>query len=321
MKSNLNTQEYNYDYSNERIPFNIKNNKNINSARLRRNNSYKLQKHNQYQLENSSQPITDRLNTHNSNKKENNINTFNNNNNNSNKFRINNLEERILSLEKMLQYLDEFIHLKEEEKTNNHNNNSIIIEPLVSKINSLEYEIKNLKKEKEENKKIITELNNKIACLEKKMDNYNYSGMQDIIYSLSDKEKKLNMLINDFSDLSKDANKMINSKMNEKINEFNIFNENRINELLLLIQDINKIIEENEIKVNKVNESIHTVEKDNLNIIKVISIQEQKLNSFDLIINEINNIKEKFYLLMNDYNFNNKIEENLKDNLKINFLK
>jgi len=320
MKSNLKTQEYNYDYSNERIPFNIKNNKNINSASLRRNNSYKLQKHNQYQLENSSQAITDRLNTHNSNKKENNINTYNNNNN-SNKFRINNLEERILSLEKMLQYLDEFIHLKEEEKTNNHNNNSIIIEPLVSKINSLEYEIKNLKKEKEENKKIITELNNKIACLEKKMDNYNYNGMQDIIYSLSDKEKKLNMLINDFSDLSKDANKMINSKMNEKINEFNIFNENRINELLLLIQDINKIIEENEIKVNKVNESIHTVEKDNLNIIKIISIQEQKLNSFDLIINEINNIKEKFYLLMNDYNFNNKIEENLKDNLKINFLK
>ena len=319
MKSNLNSQEYNYDYSNERIPFNIKNNKNIYSASLRRNNSYKLQKHNQYQLENSSQTITDSLNTHNSNKKVNNNNIYNNNN--TNKFRINNLEERILSLEKMLQYLDEFIHLKEEEKTNNHNNNSIIIEPLVSKINSLEYEIKNLKKEKEENKKTITELNNKIACLEKKMDNYNYSGMQDIIYSLSDKEKKLNMLINDFSDLSKDANKMINSKMNEKINEFNIFNENRINELLLLIQDINKIIEENEIKVNKVNESIHTVEKDNLNIIKVISIQEQKLNSFDLIINEINNIKEKFYLLMNDYNFNNKIEENLKDNLKINFLK
>ena len=319
MKSNLNSQEYNYDYSNERIPFNIKNNKNIYSASLRRNNSYKLQKHNQYQLENSSQTITDSLNTHNSNKKVNNNNIYNNNN--TNKFRINNLEERILSLEKMLQYLDEFIHLKEEEKTNNHNNNSIIIEPLVSKINSLEYEIKNLKKEKEENKKTITELNNKIACLEKKMDNYNYSGMQDIIYSLSDKEKKLNMLINDFSDLSKDVNKMINSKMNEKINEFNIFNENRINELLLLIQDINKIIEENEIKVNKVNESIHTVEKDNLNIIKVISIQEQKLNSFDLIISEINNIKEKFYLLMNDYNFNNKIEENLKDNLKINFLK
>ena len=319
MKSNLNSQEYNYDYSNERIPFNIKNNKNIYSASLRRNNSYKLQKHNQYQLENSSQTITDSLNTHNSNKKVNNNNIYNNNN--TNKFRINNLEERILSIEKMLQYLDEFIHLKEEEKTNNHNNNSIIIEPLVAKINSLEYEIKNLKKEKEENKKTITELNNKIACLEKKMDNYNYSGMQDIIYSLSDKEKKLNMLINDFSDLSKDANKMINSKMNEKINEFNIFNENRINELLLLIQDINKIIEENEIKVNKVNESIHTVEKDNLNIIKVISIQEQKLNSFDLIINEINNIKEKFYLLMNDYNFNNKIEENLKDNLKINFLK
>ena len=99
----------------------------------------------------------------------------------------------------MLHYLDEFIHLKEEEKSDNQNNiNNIPIEPLILKMNFLEKEIQNLNKEKEENNKIILELKNKITNLEKKVDNYNYNSMQDIIYSLSDKEKKLNLLINDF---------------------------------------------------------------------------------------------------------------------------
>jgi len=307
MNSNLNSQEYNYDYSSDNIPFNISVNKNINSARINWNNSYILQKQNK-QISNNNAYFND--------------NTINNNlllknqnhniDNNSNIVRINNLEDRMFSLEKMLQYLDEFIHLKEEEKNNNQLN--ILIEPLVIKINILEKEIKNLKKEKEENKKQISELNNKIINLEKKIENYNYNEMQDIIYSLSDKEKKLNLLINDFSDITKESNIMIDNKMNEKINEINIFNENRINELLVLIHDINKIIEENEIKINKFNENVEKIQKDNINIIKYISVQEQKFNSFELIINEINNLKEKFFLL-NDFNYNNKIEDNMNKNL------
>ena len=307
MNSNLNSQEYNYDYSSDNIPFNISVNKNINSARINWNNSYILQKQNK-QISNNNAYFND--------------NTINNNlllknqnhniDNNSNIVRINNLEDRMFSLEKMLQYLDEFIHLKEEEKNNNQLN--ILIEPLVIKINILEKEIKNLQKEKEENKKQISELNNKIINLEKKIENYNYNEMQDIIYSLSDKEKKLNLLINDFSDITKESNIMIDNKMNEKINEINIFNENRINELLVLIHDINKIIEENEIKINKFNENVEKIQKDNINIIKYISVQEQKFNSFELIINEINNLKEKFFLL-NDFNYNNKIEDNMNKNL------
>ena len=297
MYSDLNNQKYNYDYSNNNIPFNTSNyrNKNINSARTNRNHSY--------DYKNNNQKGRDKIQNYN----ENNIILSNENIlNNSNKYRIKNLEERISSLEKMLHYLDEFIHLKEEEKLDHQNNiNNLPIEPLIIKINLLEKELKNLNKEKEENNKIISELKNKIINLEKKIDNYNYNSMQDIIYSLSDKEKKLNLLINDFSDLAKESNNMINNKMNEKINEFNIFNENRINELLVLIHDINKIIEENEIKVNKFNENVEKIQKDNLNIIKYISLQEQKINNFDLINNEIKNLKEKYYIMMNDNNFNN----------------
>ena len=310
MYSDLNNQKYNYDYSNNNIPFNTSNyrNRNINSARTNRNHSY--------DYNNNNQKGRDKILNYN----DNNIILSNEKIlNNSNKYRIKNLEERISSLEKMLHYLDEFIHLKEEEKSDHQNNiNNLPIEPLIIKINLLEKELKNLNKEKEDNNKIISELKNKIINLEKKIDNYNYNSMQDIIYSLSDKEKKLNLLINDFSDLAKESNNMINNKMNEKINEFNIFNENRINELLVLIHDINKIIEENEIKVNKFNENVEKIQKDNLNIIKYISLQEQKINNFDLINNEIKNLKEKFYLMMNDNNFNNNI---IEDRYNLNLVK
>ena len=283
MKQNSNYQNYSYDYSdtNLNLRYDTEPSMNHHSARIVRNNSY----------------ISKAENI-----------------NNINKFRISNLEGRISSLEKMLQYLDEFIHLKEEEKTENQNN--ILIEPLLVKINILEKEIQSLKKEKEENKKTISELNDKIYIFEKKLNNVDYNGIQDIIYSLSDKEKKLNMLINDFSDLTKDNEILINNRINEKFNEFNIHNENRINELLVLIQDTHKIIEENETKINKINNSIKKTQKDNIDIIKYISIQSQKFNSLEIIFNEIKNIKEKFNFLMG-----NSMNDKKKEKFNMEFLK
>lgn len=283
---NFNSQNYSYDYSDTNLNLRYetdpnKNIKNHHSDRIFRNNSYKSK--------------TESIN-------------------NINKFRISNLEGRISSLEKMLQYLDEFIHLREEEKTESQNN--ILIEPLLVKINILEKEIQNLKNEKEEDKKTIAELYDKIHMFEKKLNNVDYNGIQDIIYSLSDKEKKLKLLINDFSDLTKDNDALINSRINGKFNEFSIHNENRINELLVLIQDTHKIIEENEEKINKINNSIKKTQKDNIDIIKYISVQSQKFNSLEIIFNEINNIKEKFNFLIGNYTYD---KEKEKFNLK--FLK
>ena len=225
----------------------------------------------------------------------------------NNKYRLNNLEDRISSLEKMLQYLDEFIHLKQEEKNNDFQCN-LMIDQLNIKIDLLEKEIRMLHNEKNENKKTIMELNNKIINLERQINKYNYNNMQDIIFSLSNKEKKLNMLINEFHDMTKKSDLIINNKLTEKINEFNIFNENRISELLNLIQNINSIIEQNEFKISKINENIQNIQKDNLNMVKILSVQEQKFNSFELINNEINGIKEKIRILIDDYN--NNIENN-----------
>ena len=86
-------------------------------------------------------------------------------------------------------------------------------------------------------------------------------------------------------------------------------NENRIGELLSLIQNINQIIGQNELKITKINENIENIQKDNLNLIKIVSFQEQKFNNFELINNEINSIKEKIRILIDDYN--NKLENNI----------
>ena len=136
-----------------------------------------------------------------------------------NKYRINILEDRISSLEKMLHYLDEFIHLKEEEKNNDFQNN-LMIDQLNVKIDLLEKEIKILHQEKIENQKTIVEMNNKILNLERQINNNNYNNMQDIIFSMSNKERKLNMLIDEFQDMNKNSDLIINNKLTEKINKF-----------------------------------------------------------------------------------------------------
>ena len=151
--------------------------------------------------------------------------------------------------------------------------------------------------------------NNKILNLERQINNNN---MHDITFSLSNKEKQLNLLINDFQDMSKKSGLIINNKLTEKINEFNVFNEKRISELLSLIQNINSVLEENEFKINKINDNIQNIQKDNLNLIKIMSIQEQKFNNFELINNEINSIKEKIRILIDDYNL--KIENSFVQN-------
>ena len=69
-----------------------------------------------------------------------------------------------------------------------------------------------------------------------------------------------------------------------------------------MIQNINSVLEENEFKINKINDNIQNIQKDNLNLIKIMSIQEQKFNNFELINNEINSIKEKIRILIDDYN-------------------
>ena len=84
-----------------------------------------------------------------------NNNSNDNNNLISSNMRMSNIESRLNTMEKMMKYFDEFIHLKEEEKLNNLNSLEIstnipsYFNDLMNKVDKLEKEINNLKKQKQ----------------------------------------------------------------------------------------------------------------------------------------------------------------------------
>ena len=95
--------------------------------------------------------------------------------------RMSNFESRLNTMEKMMKYFDEFIHLKEEEKMNNLTSLEISsaipsnINDLMKKINKLENEVNEIKKQKQlsemQNAKKIEDLKNKISYLQQVINN------------------------------------------------------------------------------------------------------------------------------------------------------
>jgi hypothetical protein len=240
----------------------------------------------------------------------------NNDNNNliSSNMRMSNIEIRLNTMEKMMKYFDEFIHLKEEEKLNNINSLELsanipqYLNDLLNKVDKLEKEINNLKKQKQisdiEHAKTIENLNNKIQFLEKIVTNNNDID-NDMIFEMSNKNQKLD------KDLSMMKNKKNNlefeAMLQNKLNE--IYSNNKISEMLGLIEDINKIAEDNEFNINEQNENIRKIQNDNLTLIKIVSVHSEKINNIDYILNELNILKNKYFKLLSIINNDNNEKE------------
>ena len=238
---------------------------------------------------------------------------YNNDNNLiSTQMRMGNIESRLTTMEKMMKYFDEFLHLKEEEKMNNltslelSSNIPININELLSKINRLEKKLDLIQKQKQqsdiENQKIIQNLNNRIEFLEKLINsndqsqiniskkiplenNINNKQLDNFSLSASKEQKNLEEKI--------DIEEIIKNKLDE------IYSNNKINEILHLIEEINRIAEDNEFNINEQNENIRKIQNDNLTLIKVVAIHSEKINSIDYLINEMTNLKNKYFKLLN----------------------
>ena len=243
--------------------------------------------------------------------------TFNNDNNLiSSQMRMSNIESRLTTMEKMMKYFDEFIHLKEEEKMNNltslelSSNIPINVNELLSKINTLEKKLDLLQKQKQktdiENEKIIKNLNNKIEFLEKIINSNDLS--QNNINKNVPSENNINTNINnnqmDYFTLNASNEKNILDKKNLEIEEIikskldEIYSNNKIHEILKLIEDINKIAEDNEFNINEQNENIRKIQNDNLTLIKVVAVHSEKINSIDYLLSELTNLKNKYFKLL-----------------------
>ena len=238
---------------------------------------------------------------------------YNNDNNLiSTQMRMSNIESRLTTMEKMMKYFDEFLHLKEEEKMNNltslefSSNIPINVNELLAKINNLEKKLDLIQKQKQqsdiENEKIIQNLNNKIEFLEKIINsndishnniskkiplenNLNNNQLDNFTLSASKEQKNL-------EEKNLEIEEIIKNKLDE------IYSNNKINEILHLIEEINRIAEDNEFNMNEQNENIRKIQNDNLTLIKVVAIHSEKINSIDYLMNELTNLKNKYFKLL-----------------------
>ena len=280
----------------------------MNYERRFKNQDNRPIKENQY-----SYYITDIKNL-NENYSGNNIPKLNTNSSNliSTQIRMSNIESRLTTMEKMMKYFDEFIHLKEEEKMNNLNSlelsSNIPVNELILKINNLEKKLDLMQKQKQqsdiENEKIIKNLNDKIEFLEKLINTNNLS--QNLINKNIPQENNINNNNEDdnFTLNANNDNKILDKKnleieeiIKNKLDE--IYSNNKIKEILKLIEDINKVAEDNEFNINEQNENIRKIQNDNLTLIKVVAIHSEKINSIDYILNELTNLKNRYFKIVN----------------------
>ena len=235
--------------------------------------------------------------------------------------RIVSLENRVETMEKMLKYLDEFIHLKEEEKNNEFqitNNESINI--LNNQVQNLQMRFDN--SQIDEIPKQIEIINNKLGIqnsnfsFNKKRDNIrdilnqnNYNKYSQNIELMQNRGNFLNEKIQEVDGLLRKNDTMIDQIIKEKLNSINIQTQNKINEILNVIQDINKITEENEFVINELKEHFRTIQQENIDVIKEMSIQTEKLKQIDYAIEQIGQMKEKYGKLISIFDDNQKEED------------
>ena len=238
----------------------------------------------------------------------------NSNNSVSNDLRIISLENRVETLEKMLKYLDEFIHLKEEEKNNDFqisNNESI---------NILNSQVQNLQKKIDDSK--IEEMGKKIKIINNTLGIQNISGINNNkrlnknfnnfsynVTFIKEKEKIINEKINEFNNIIKNNDLVIDGLIKEKLSSNNIQIENKLNNILNVIEDLNKIVEENEYSINEIKENFRKIQQDNIDVIKEMSIQTEKYNQIDFLIEQISQLKEKYGKLLNIFDSNENEED------------
>ena len=238
----------------------------------------------------------------------------NSNNSVSNDLRIISLENRVETLEKMLKYLDEFIHLKEEEKNNDFqisNNESI---------NILNSQVQNLQKKIDDSK--IEEMGKKIEIINNTLGIQNNSGINNNkrlnknfnnfsynVTFIKEKEKIINEKINEFNNIIKNNELVIDGLIKEKLSSNNIQIENKLNNILNVIEDLNKIVEENEYSINEIKENFRKIQQDNIDVIKEMSIQTEKYNQIDFLIEQISQLKEKYGKLLNIFDSNENEED------------
>lgn len=245
---------------------------------------------------------------------------YDNSNGISSELRVASLECRIETLEKMVKFYDELINLKNEERKNEfYISNNETISMFNAKIEQLENKIDKMT---QSNNEKIKEINDKIEHIYKiiednKTTNDNTNKNKEV------KEVKVNinenneLLSNKISEIDALINKnelMVDNIVEEKLSSIRAENETKINEILTLIQDVNKFTEDHEFAITELRETVRGIQNENVDVIKVVSVQTEKIKQVDFVIDQITELKEKIAKLVTIFGDNQKEEEEFINN-------
>ena len=246
---------------------------------------------------------------------------YDNSNGISSELRVASLECRVETLEKMVKFYDDLINLKNEERKNEFNISfNETVGMLNSKIEQLEYKIEQIA---QSNNVKIKEINDKIEHIYKVIEENKVTNDNATKSSNKEKEVKVNfnesneVLSNKISEIDAMINKnelMIENIVEEKLSAIRAENESKINEILTLIQDVNKFTEDHEFAITELRETVRGIQNENVDVIKVVSVQTEKIKQVDFVIDQITELKEKMSKLVTIFGDNQKEEEEFINN-------
>lgn len=221
----------------------------------------------------------------------------------TNDIRLINLESRVETLEKMLHFYEELLKLKEEEKNNSEQFDMHKITDLTSKVSQLECNMTSLNKKLNDQYSFLIERTDSLQ-LERtigNVDDNKETNIEDqLIKSTSNyasscimnTSKHNDYIINRIDQLEEiiQKNKKLN---NNKLSFIQTQFDNKITDILSVIQDLNRITESNEYTVAELKQTTQILQEDHTEFMKRVSIQNDRGKQIDYILEQINDLKCK----------------------------
>ncbi len=201
----------------------------------------------------------------------------------SSELRLINIERRLEKNEKLLNYFEEMLRLKDEEKRNDILMDKNIIKDLSKRVSNLEENITLILKKFNEFSDIFTAKIEKIEKL--------YRQSQD------GKEKLNEFYANKLSELEgllKKNEIIIDNKIEQNFIEFEKNVDVKIEDLLNLINEVTKMSEINEFQNLENKETVRMIQSDHIDFIKIVGILKEKTDSLEYVYKEITDLKQKY---------------------------
>jgi len=201
----------------------------------------------------------------------------------SSELRLVNIERRLEKNEKLLNFFEEMLRLKEDEKKNDIQIEKNIIKDLTKRVTNLEDNISIILRKFNEFSDIFT---TKIEKIEKLY-----------LQSKDSKEKISEFYANKLSELEgllKKNEIIIDNKIEHNFIELEKNIDVKIEDMLNLVNEVSKIAEGNEFQNLENKDTIRMVQSDHIDFIKIVGILKEKTNALDYVYNEITDLKQKY---------------------------